>query len=79
MTSNDFCNWLRGYLELTEQKEITAKQVECIQKHLSMVFKYEIDPSYGDEDMQNALNDIHNPHSHIDPGSDPFNEQLIRC
>ena len=57
MTSRDFCYWLQGFLELRGPGEATKEQVECIQKHLAMVFKHEIDPSYADSD---ALNEIHN-------------------
>jgi hypothetical protein len=80
MTSNDFCNWLKGYLELTEQEEITAKQAECIQKHLAMVFKYEIDPSYGDEKMQEVLDQLHNPEDYWDgDGQSGGMPGMIRC
>jgi hypothetical protein len=61
MKASEFCYWLQGYFELTEhQRDLTSKQVDCVRKHLALVFKHEIDPSYGDEDHQNELNDIHN-------------------
>lgn len=59
MNSRDFCQWLKGFLDLTDQKEITKEQIDCIQRHLALVFKYEIDPSYGDEQLQNELQNIH--------------------
>lgn len=47
MTSRDFCFWLQGYLELTDSKKLSVSQTEIIQRHLSMVFVHEIDPSAG--------------------------------
>tara|TARA_R110000803_G_scaffold50945_1_gene105555 strand:- start:353 stop:694 length:342 start_codon:yes stop_codon:yes gene_type:complete len=41
MTSRDFCYWLQGPFEVTDLKSLTADQVEIIDKHLTMVFKYE--------------------------------------
>jgi hypothetical protein len=49
MTSRDFCFWLQGYLELaTEaapQQAMHPAQVACVQRHLALVFRHEIDPS----------------------------------
>lgn len=63
MKSREFCYWLQGYLEIDAQaidmrEGMSQEQVECIQKHLSLVFKHEIDPSYSNS---NELNQIHNP------------------
>lgn len=77
MTSRDFCFWLQGFFELRNEHDrergsaLTPAQTECIQKHLVLVFKHEIDPSMGPPAKQQALNHIHNP----SPGSQP----LIRC
>lgn len=61
MTSRDFCYWLQGYLELTNQRGgMNEEQLKCIQKHLSLVFKHEIDPSMGDAKEQANLNKVHN-------------------
>jgi hypothetical protein len=73
MTSRDFCYWLQGYFEIysagisggrTSENltgiELSPKHVAAIQKHLSMVFKHEIDPSYGGPDKQDPLNHLHN-------------------
>ena len=57
MKSIDFCQWLLGSLKLTDNAAMTPAQVEIIQKHLAMVFVYEIDPSYGSK--QTELNKIH--------------------
>ena len=73
MKSRDYCYWLQGYFEINGNagKALTQKQTEMIQRHLHLVFKHEIDPSYpnGDE-----LNQIHNPPN---PISRP--DSLIRC
>lgn len=45
MKSRDFCYWLQGFFELSEDSTINEKQMLEIKKHLSMVFFYEIDPS----------------------------------
>ena len=72
MTSRDFCYWLQGFFELKETTAaITPTQEEQIQKHLALVFKHEIDPSFPAEQQQ-ALNQIHNIFPH--PG-----DGLIRC
>ena len=66
MTSRDFCYWLQGFFEISElnndpkKTELTLEQVECIKKHLNMVFYHEIDPSMGDEEHQGKLDEIHN-------------------
>lgn len=69
MTSRDFAFWLQGYLELSVESvckdtprpagELNSSQVECIRKHLNLVFKHEIDPSMGTPEHQTHLNDIH--------------------
>lgn len=49
MKSRDFCYWLQGFFELSDQsKEITIEQSKLIQRHLNMVFAHEIDPSMPD-------------------------------
>lgn len=78
MTSRDFCYWLQGYLEIEKEghagpSELSPEQVSCIAKHLALVFRHEIDPSAGDEKMQEALNKIHGK-----PGADP-NHIVYRC
>jgi len=60
MTSKDFCYWLQGFFELSGgEKPLTAPQVKQIKAHLNMVFKHEIDPSYGDKVHQATLQEIH--------------------
>ena len=67
MTSRDFCYWLQGYLEIAGPVSgISEGQTEIIKRHLSMVFKHEIDPSFPPKE-QKALNHLHG------------DDKLIRC
>lgn len=61
MTSRDFCYWLQGYFELGNSigAMISNEQAITIRNHLAMVFKHEIDPSFGDKDKQELLNKLH--------------------
>lgn len=65
MTSRDFCYWLQGFIEVTQAAApgtplaLTAAQLECMQRHLAMVFKHEIDPGMGDAEAQKQLNELH--------------------
>lgn len=72
MTSRDFCYWLQGFFEITNVTDgtqvIQRDQVEMIKKHLNLVFKHEIDPSMGNQEHQNELNQIHNKPTLIELG-----------
>ncbi len=57
MKSRDFCYWLQGFFELQNENVISARQVAQIRSHLAMVFKHEIDPSFG-KDLP-ALQGLH--------------------
>lgn len=82
MTAREFCYWLQGYFEISEtgtknlpngikvDEGLTSDKVQVIKKHLNLVFKHEIDPSYPDS---KELDKIHNPH--LSPESD----KKIRC
>ena len=70
MTSRDFCYWLQGHLELTDNVGLTQLQVEIIKKHLALVFEHDIDPKAGGPEKQAILNAIHN--------TDPLGPKL-RC
>lgn len=60
MNSRDFVYWLQGALEIFDPKEgLTKEQLAVVKKHLNLVFKHEIDPSYGDEKHQAKLNEVH--------------------
>ncbi len=90
MKSVEFCYWLQGYFELSPGlKELTVEQVECIKKHLNLVFYHEIDPSYSNAE---ELSKIHAKPNLADPFEIPkvesgsfvtvpsgLNKTLIRC
>lgn len=77
MKATEFCYWLQGLFELSEPAELSAKQTDLIKRHLNMVFKHEIDPSYPPE-QQEMLTEIHTGVSHLmHPGFDK--SALIRC
>lgn len=57
MKSRDFCYWLQGFFELSDEKEITEHQIDLIKTHLNMVFEHEIDPSFGEDNEK--LDKIH--------------------
>jgi hypothetical protein len=59
MTSRDFCFWLQGFFELMDPKSMDEKQTDLVKRHLALVFKHEIDPSYGDQAHQDELNALH--------------------
>lgn len=68
MTSRDFCFWLQGYLELSGGNDsLDSLQLDCIAKHLALVFRHEIDPSMGPQDKQAELNEIHKPAYAVKP------------
>ncbi len=81
MTSRDFCYWLQGFFELRGKDEMSDEQVECVARHLALVFKHEIDPSMGVKSHQAALNELHSPQvSHVQQGSgNPLNDLVLRC
>ena len=79
MKSESFCYWLQGYFEIHGKSEgLSAAQVEIIKRHLAMVFKHEIDPSFPAE-QQAELNAIH--HGKPNPLSRPPRPDgvLVRC
>jgi hypothetical protein len=84
MTSRDFCYWLQGYFELSPSgAALTTEQTDMVRRHLALVFKHEIDPSYGDEKQQAGLNAIHAPPSRPQPNpnyqpNDPHG-LVVRC
>lgn len=73
MTSRDFCYWLQGHFEISKCKEMDKAQTEMVKRHLALVFKHEIDPSYGGDPEE--LQAIH------DGKKKPFSssDTLIRC
>ena len=82
MTSREFCYWLQGYFEIEgatpkSYRDMTPESLEVIKRHLNLVFKHEIDPSYGDEAHQEELNAVHNPDSQF--GETGFSGKILRC
>lgn len=78
MSSRDFCYWMMGFFEISDAKELTTPQVEMIKRHLALVFKYEIDPSYGDKEHQEKLNEIHSGENKLPP-LHPSKNTVYRC
>ena len=89
MKATEFCYWLQGLFEMAEPVALTEKQTQLVKAHLAMVFKHEIDPSYGSPEVQAALTALHESgkvgrpprpaqppvaHDHIHPG-----DVLLRC
>lgn len=72
MTSRDFAYWLQGFFEIAKPEALTTEQTKMIKAHLNLVFKHEIDPSFGDQKHQDELNKIHH---NIPDFSDP----MVRC
>lgn len=60
MTSRDFCYWLQGVMEIGNPESLNNTQIQTIKNHLNMVFLHEIDPSYGNQNHQTNLNNLHN-------------------
>lgn len=67
MKSVEFCYWLQGVFELANPQTLDAAQTDLIKRHLSMVFHHEIDPSYGAQQVQQALQKLHDKPAEHDP------------
>jgi hypothetical protein len=85
MTSRDFCYWLQGYIEIEKERAgaigmLGEGQVQCIAKHLALVFVHEIDPSAGPPEHQAKLNEIHEKKASA-PWNTPGDGSgvLVRC
>ena len=55
MKAVEFAYWLQGLFELANPKTLDEKQTDLIKRHLAMVFKHEIDPSYPNQEELNQL------------------------
>jgi hypothetical protein len=78
MTSRDFCFWLQGYFEINSNskspKVLSAEQTVMIERHLSLVFKHDIDPSMPDPKGElQAIHDGSVPQVYIQ------GNELARC
>jgi len=66
MRSENFIYWLQGIFEGNDIKTLDEKQVQTIKNHLKLVFLYDIDPSYGDNEvLQHIMQNVHD-------GKDPM-------
>lgn len=64
MKSVEFCYWLQGLFELGKPESLSVEQTQLVKKHLAMVFKHEIDPSYPVH-QQKKLNELHAGEPHV--------------
>lgn len=67
MTSRDFCFWLQGYFEVSGSSAMDREQADIVKRHLSLVFKHEIDPAMGGPEKQAKLSDLHSPNPTYGP------------
>lgn len=75
MKSTEFCYWLQGYFELgPDGQGLSSEQVDMIRKHLALVFKHEIDLSYGPNLQE--LQDIHDGNA---PSNNFRREPRMKC
>ena len=66
MTSRDFVYWLQGKFEDNDVKTFNEAQVTSLKNHLKLVFLYDIDPSYTDNEiLQHIMQNVHD-------GKDPM-------
>jgi len=66
MRSRDFAYWLQGIFEGNDVKTLDETQVQSIKNHLKLVFLYDIDPSYTDNQiLQHIMQNVHD-------GKDPM-------
>jgi hypothetical protein len=84
MKMESFCYWLQGYFELqladcndSLDEGLSGQQVDCIRKHLALVFAHDIDPKAGPQAVQDALNKVHNQGPFMPPA--PTEPTLYRC
>ena len=55
MEAKSFAYWLQGLFELTDSKTLDEDQTTKIKNHLKLVFIYDIDPSYSDNPIVQAI------------------------
>lgn len=82
MRSRDFCYWLQGFFEISSINDhgnaLSPKQVECIRRHLDMVFYHEIDPSMGDQEHQDTLTEIHDSSFKLTPEQHKEIDEVVK-
>lgn len=72
MTSERFCYWLQGFLELAEPEKLTPKQVEVIKNHLSLVFEKPVDTGLPNAEYQKKLRELSQDPSRITISPSPL-------
>ena len=71
MNTVDFCFWLQGHFELSNDVGMSEAQVRIIRDHLNLVFVHEVDPLRESQTttVPSILNSTHSP----------GNDELARC
>ena len=64
MKATEFCYWLQGYFEVAgvqgrPKVGLSAQATRCIQQHLALVFRHDIDSQAGPPAYQAELQAIH--------------------
>lgn len=78
MKAVEFCYWLQGFFEITDghgvnrDEPLSINQIKTIRNHLALVFKHEIDPSYGMNAVEAKAIHDGKPTSRPDDG-------IVRC
>lgn len=78
MTTRDFVYWLQGYFEISDTKTMTEREIGVVKNHLNLVFKHDIDPSFGlTPEQDKESQDIHD-------GNRPWNirrdsDLVVKC
>lgn len=78
MKAVEFCYWLQGNFEVANVKSFDEAQTDQIRKHLALVFKHEIDPSYPAK-QQEELNKIHSGNTPQGTGMQHGSGTTFRC
>jgi hypothetical protein len=60
-----------------DMNSFDEKQLDILRRHLALVFKHEIDPSYGDKEHQSQLQDIHDGRPPVSSNLSPHGLGLL--
>lgn len=66
MTTEQFCYWLRGLLELGDVKSLTVEQTKMVREHLATVFHKVTPPTTRGADFEPAPSYIPSPLELVD-------------
>ncbi len=67
---------IKGILEMDKIDEASTSYVAYL---LNNAFKHEIDPSYGDKDIQDVLNNIHKNNHYSEFVTGKGDNEVLRC